>query len=84
MIEWGQGTYNVTGDDLPSQDLLLLTVTLNHGTHSDVTLETGDDVGSLLLLVPTDNSVKEKNTNDDTEINPVTKTSSKTDSQFHN
>ena len=75
---------NVTGDKLTGEDLLLLTVANNNSTHSNITLEGSDDIGSLLLLVPTDESVKKQNTTDDTQIDPVTQTSSEEDSKFHN
>lgn len=77
-------TYNVTGNELTSADFLLLTITNDEGLHGDVTLEGGDDVGGLLFLVPSDNSVQHKDTNDNTEIDPITKTSSEEDSNFHN
>jgi hypothetical protein len=75
---------NITSNELTSENLLLLAVTDNDSTHSDITLERSNDIGSLLLLVPTDESVKQKNTTDNTEINPVTQTGSEEDSKFHN
>jgi len=62
---------------------VFLTATDDSGLHGNVTLERGDNVGSLLLLVPTDNSVEKKNTSNDTEIDPVTKTGSEEESDFH-
>lgn len=44
--------------------------------HSNVTSQGSDNVGSLLLLVPSDNGVEEQNTANDTEINPITETGS--------
>ena len=61
-----------------------MAVTDNESTHSNITLQRSHDIGSLLLLVPTDESVKQKNTTDNTEIDPVTQTTSETDSKFHN
>jgi len=75
---------NVTGNDLTCQDLDLATVTNDGGLHGNVTLETGHDIGSLLLLVPTDDSVEHKNTADDTEIDPVAKTGGQQGGDFHN
>ena len=77
-------THDITSNKFTSKDLLLLTITLDNSLHSNVTLQTSDNVGSLLFLVPTDDSVEHKNTDNNTEINPVTKTSSKENSQFHN
>lgn len=77
-------TYDITGDELTSLDFLFLTIANNSGSHGDITLERGDDIRSLLLLVPTDSGVEHENTDNDTEINPVTQTSSEEDSKFHN
>lgn len=74
---------DVTGDDFTGEDGDWAAVTNDSSLHGDVSLQTGDNVGSLLFLVPTDNSVKQENTADDTEINPVTKTSSEKSSNFH-
>ena len=87
MIWDGSGakrTYDITSNELTSKDLLLLAITDNNRLHGNITLERGNDIGGLLLLVPTDNRVKHKNTNNDTEINPVTQTSSQENSKFHN
>jgi hypothetical protein len=75
---------NITSNELTGEDLLLLTVADNDSTHSNITLERSHDIGSLLLLVPTDESVEQKNTTDNTEIDPVTETGSEEDSEFHN
>jgi len=75
---------DITGDELTSEDFLLLTVADDSGSHGDITLERGDDIGSLLLLVPTDDGVERKNTDDDTEIDPITQTCCEKDSKFHN
>lgn len=75
---------NITSNELTGENLLLLAVTDNDSTHSDITLERSNDIGSLLLLVPTDESVKQKNTTDNTKIDPVTQTGSEEDSEFHN
>lgn len=84
MTREGKGeTYNVTNNQFTGQDFLLLTVTDNDSAHGDVTLERRDDVGSLLLLVPTDQGVQQQDTTDHTQINPVTQTSSEQNSQFH-
>jgi hypothetical protein len=75
---------DVTGDELTGEDRLLLVVTDDGRLHGDVTLEGSDDIGGLLFLVPTDDSVKKKNTADDTEIDPVLKTGSEKGGKFHN
>jgi len=75
---------NVTGDELAGLDVQLLTVTDDSRLHGDVTLEGSDDIGGLLFLVPTDNSVKKKNTDNHTEIDPGTETGGEEDSEFHN
>lgn len=77
-------THNVTRNQFTGKDFSLLTVTNNPRAHSNVTLQGSDNISSLLLLVPTDSSVKQQNSDNDTEINPVTKTTSKQDGQFHN
>ena len=76
-------TYDVTRHNFTGQDGLFLAVTDDSCLHGNVTTERSDDIGSLLLLVPTDNGVEHKNTDNDTEIDPVTKTSSKENSDFH-
>jgi hypothetical protein len=75
---------NVTGDELTSLDVGFLAITNDSRLHGDVTLERSDDIGSLLFLVPTDDGVEKKNTNNHTEIDPVTKTGGEEDSEFHN
>lgn len=74
---------DVAGNQFTCLDFLLLTVTDDNRLHGDVTLQTGDDVGSLLFLVPTDESVEKKNTDDNTEVDPRTQTSSEQDSDLH-
>lgn len=75
---------NVTGDELAGLDVRFLTITDDSCLHGNVTLERSDDIGGLLFLVPTDDSVEKKNTDNHTEINPATKTGSEEDSEFHN
>lgn len=75
---------DVTSNKLTGEDLLLLTVTDNDSTHSNITLQRSNNIGGLLLLVPTDKGVKKKNTTDDTKIDPVTQTSGEQNSKFHN
>jgi hypothetical protein len=60
-----------------------MTVSNNISLHGDITLQTSDDIGGLLLLVPTDNGVEHQNTDNDTEIDPVLETSCKQDGEFH-
>jgi hypothetical protein len=74
---------NITRNDFAGKNSNLTAVTDDSGLHSDVTTERGDDVGSLLLLVPTDESVKQENTADDTEIDPIAETGGEQSSEFH-
>jgi len=66
---------DITGNKFTSKDTLLLTLTDTSGLHGNVTLERSDDIGGCLFLVPTDGGVEEKNTNNNTQIDPVTQTS---------
>lgn len=50
---------NVTGNDFAGKDSDLTAVTDDSGLHGDITTEGGDDIGGLLLLVPTDESVEQ-------------------------
>ncbi|TLD16715.1 uncharacterized protein PgNI_01314 [Pyricularia grisea] len=74
---------DVTRDKLPGADLLFTAVTDDAGLHGDVTLEGGDDIGGLLLLVPTDDGVKQQDTDNDTGIDPVLKGKGKDSSSLH-
>lgn len=74
---------DVTGNKLASENGLLLVVTNDGGLHGDITLERSDDIGSLLLLVPTDNGVEQQDTADDTEIDPILETSGEKSSELH-
>lgn len=76
-------TYDITDDQLTSENLLLGAITDDGRTHGDITLERSDDIGSLLLLVPTDDGVEHQNTDDDTEIDPISQTSGQDNRQFH-
>ena len=71
-------------DELTGENRLLLVVTDDSRLHGDITLEGSDDIGGLLFLVPTDDSVEKKNTADDTEIDPILKTGGEKGSKFHN
>lgn len=79
-----EGTYNVTGDDFTSENGNLGTIANDGRPHGDITLERSDDIGSLLFLIPADESVEKKDTADNTEIDPVLKTGSQDSSNFHN
>ena len=74
---------DVTGNDLAGKDGLLTAVTDDGGLHSDITTERGNDIGGLLLLVPTDEGVEQENTADDTEIDPIAETGGEQSSEFH-
>jgi hypothetical protein len=84
VSERDSNTYNITRNKLTSWDFLLLTITNNQRLHGNVTLKGGDDIGSLLFLIPSDDGVEKEDTNDDTEINPISETRSEKDSQLHN
>ncbi len=75
---------NVTRYEFAGENRLLLVVTDDDCLHGDVTLQTGDDIGSLLFLVPTDESVEQQNTANDTEIDPILKTGGQKGSELHN
>ena len=77
-------TYNISWNDLASKDLLLNSIANNGSLHSDISLKGGNNISSLLLLIPSDDGVKKKNGDNNTEINPGTQTSGKQDSDFHN
>jgi hypothetical protein len=77
-------TYNVTGYQFAGLDFDFCAVSDNRGSHGDVALQTGDHVCGLFFLVPTDSGVEQQNTDNHTEINPVTQTSREEDSNFHN
>ena len=74
---------NVTGDEVTGFNLLFLTITDNGSPESDTGLKLGDNVTGLLLLVPTDESVQEKNTANDTGVDEFTKTKGEDGSQLH-
>lgn len=76
-------TYNIAWYKFSSPDFLFLTIANNTSLHCDVSLQAGDDVGSLLLLVPTDDGVEHQDTNNDTGIDPVLKTKSQDCCGFH-
>lgn len=53
---------DITGDEFTSLDIMFLSTTDDGTTEGDTGLELLDNVTSLLLLVPTDESVKHKDT----------------------
>lgn len=77
------GTHNIAWYKFSGPDLLFLAITNNTSLHGDISLQAGDDVGGLLLLVPTDDSVKQQDTNNDTGVDPVLKTKSQDCCRFH-
>jgi hypothetical protein len=74
---------DITGNELSGENGLLLVVTDDDSLHGNVTLERGDDISGLLLLVPTDNGVEQQDTANDTEINPILETGSEKSSELH-
>jgi hypothetical protein len=74
---------DVTGDELTGEDGLLLVVTDDDCLHGNVTLEGGDDIGSLLFLVPTDDGVEQQDTANDTEVDPILETGGEKSSELH-
>lgn len=79
-ISGDNGTFlnlqDITGNDFGSLDLLEGTITQNNGLEGKSLLQLVDDGTGLVLLDETDSGVKQKQTADDTEINPVLKTRS--------
>lgn len=75
--------YNITDDQLTGQDGLLLAVADDGTLHGNVTLQAGDDVGSLLFLIVTNEGVEQQDAENDTEIDPVIQATSKQSSKFH-
>jgi hypothetical protein len=64
-------TYHVPRNQFTSQYFLLGAVPDDNSTHSNITLQTGNYIGSLLLLIPADSCIQTQDTDDDTEVDPV-------------
>ncbi|GKT88394.1 LOW QUALITY PROTEIN: hypothetical protein Ct61P_06244 [Colletotrichum tofieldiae] len=64
-------TYDITGHEFTRADLLFSSLANDTGLHGDVTLQGGDNVGGLLLLVPTDSGVEQQNGDNQTGIEPI-------------
>jgi hypothetical protein len=67
---------NITGDDLWSLNLLELAVTENGGFESKSLLQFFDNGTGLVFLDETDASVEQEQSANNTEVDPVLKTSS--------
>lgn len=67
---------DITGDDLGSLNLLQSTITEDNSLESKSLLEFLDDRTSLEFLDETDTGVKQKETANNTEINPILETGS--------
>ena len=67
-VVYGGDTYDVTRNQLARKNLLLVAIADNPGSHCNVTLQAGNDVGGLFLLVPTDNGVKHQDTDNDSQV----------------
>ncbi|GJC95128.1 hypothetical protein ColKHC_03954 [Colletotrichum higginsianum] len=81
---WGtQGTHDITGNEFTGADFLLSSLTNDTGLHGNITLERGDDVGGLLLLVPTDSGVKQENGDNQTGIEPILQGEGEDSSTLH-
>lgn len=65
------GTYNVTKNELSSEDIAPSAISQSCTTHGYVPLQTGNYVGSLLLLIKSDKGVECQDAHNDTEIDPV-------------
>ncbi|KUI57714.1 hypothetical protein VP1G_10929 [Cytospora mali] len=74
---------NITGNDLGSLKLLQGTVTKDNSLQGESLLEFVDNATSLEFLDETNTGVKQKQGTDDTEINPILKTSSQDSSSLH-
>ena len=66
---------DIAGNDLRSFDLAELTIAKNNSFEGESLLQLVDDGAGLELLDETDTSVEQKQSADDTEIDPVGKTS---------
>ncbi|CAF3594394.1 unnamed protein product [Fusarium graminearum] len=73
---------DVTGNDFRGLDLLESAITENNSLESKSFLELLDDGTSLVLLNETNTCVEKEKSANDTEINPVFKTSSKNSGSF--
>ncbi|KXT13275.1 hypothetical protein AC579_2498 [Pseudocercospora musae] len=74
---------DVAWNDFASLDILFLSVANDGRLHGNVALEFRNNICGLLFLVPTDDGVEQQNSDNDAEIDPVTKTGSEEDSEFH-
>ena len=68
---------DVTGNDLWGLNLDELTITENSSLESESLLQFGNDRAGLIFLNETDSGVKQQQSANDTEVDPVLKTSSK-------
>lgn len=75
--------YNITRHEFTGFDVLFRSVADDASLHRDITLQAGNNVGSLLLLVPTDDGVEHQDTNNDTGINPILQTKSQDSGGLH-
>jgi hypothetical protein len=62
---------------------MVLAITNDMCSHRNISFQTGNNVGSLFLLIPTDGGVQTQNSNDDTKVNPIFQTRGKENSKFH-
>ncbi|ROV95796.1 hypothetical protein VPNG_08757 [Cytospora leucostoma] len=74
---------NVTGNNLGGLELLQCTVAEDNSLQSQSLLEFVDNATSLEFLNETDTSVEQEQSADDTEIDPILKTSSQDSSSLH-
>jgi hypothetical protein len=75
--------YNITRNQFTSFDFFLFAISNDNCFHGNVTFKRRDDIGRLFFLIPTDSGVKHKDTDNDTEVDPVSQASREKDSNFH-
>ena len=92
MTFWGKqssqrtgklGPYDIAWDQFSGFDFRLSSVANDGRFHGNVAFQTCNNIGSLFLLVPTNGGVEKKNEDDDTKIDPISKTSSQEDGELH-
>jgi hypothetical protein len=86
-VSWDNGTLlnleDITGDDFWGFDFLEGSVTENGGLESKSLLQLLDNGTSLVFLDETDKGVEQQQGANDTEIDPILKTSSKDSSSLN-
>ena len=74
---------NITRNEITGRDFLFLTISDDSCFECDISLKFSDDITSLLFLIPSNKGVEEQDSDNDTEIDPILKTSCENDCEFH-